>query len=470
MARNWKASLRTAAGRHSSRRGAFSAGLTALVIAAVIVFNLLVAQLPESISKLDMSDNKIYTVTDTSVEYLADLQEDVAIHVLANQDEMDQRIVKFLDKYVALSDHLSLDYTDPTVYPSVLETYGCEENTIVVACDATGKQETIDIGSIIGYDIYSYYTTGTYTETEFDCEGQLTSAVDAVVSDAAYKVYQITDHGETALSSSVTDLLKKSHITLGDVNLLTDGGIPDDCDLLVCNGPTSDLADDEKDMILTYLADGGQVIYLMSPDLSPRPNWDEILGTYGITVSDGMMADTQRYYANQLDAFFPEVDSSVDAASNLTADSMVLIYRSRGMTLADPARDTITVSSFLNTSEKCYSVVDENTRTEGSFSIGALATEDTDGGTARLTVFGSSSLVDEGITSSFTNLSNLDLFLNCATAGFDDISNISIEPVSLQVTQNTITTGGIWSALFIFVLPLAVLIFGFVRWMRRRKL
>ena len=78
--------------------------------------------------------------------------------------------------------------------------------------------------------------------------------------------------------------------------------------------------------------------------------------------------------------------------------------------------------------------------------------------------------MDEGITSSFTNLSNLDLFLSCATAGFDDISNISIEPVSLQVTQNTITTGGIWSALFIFVLPLAVLIFGFVRWMRRRKL
>ena len=75
MARNWKASLRTAAGRHSSRRGAFSAGLTALVIAAVIVFNLLVAQLPESISKLDMSDNKIYTVTDTSIEYLAVLPE-----------------------------------------------------------------------------------------------------------------------------------------------------------------------------------------------------------------------------------------------------------------------------------------------------------------------------------------------------------------------------------------------------------
>ena len=45
MARNWKASLRTAAGRHSSRRGAFSAGLTALVIAAVIVYMIFVVVL-----------------------------------------------------------------------------------------------------------------------------------------------------------------------------------------------------------------------------------------------------------------------------------------------------------------------------------------------------------------------------------------------------------------------------------------
>ena len=37
-----KESLKTAAGRHSSRRGAFSAGVTALAVAAVIVFNLLV--------------------------------------------------------------------------------------------------------------------------------------------------------------------------------------------------------------------------------------------------------------------------------------------------------------------------------------------------------------------------------------------------------------------------------------------
>ena len=45
--RDWKNSLQETAGRHVSRRGAFSAGLTALAVAAVLVFNLLAAQLPE---------------------------------------------------------------------------------------------------------------------------------------------------------------------------------------------------------------------------------------------------------------------------------------------------------------------------------------------------------------------------------------------------------------------------------------
>ena len=39
--RDWKNSLQETAGRHASRRGAFSAGLTALAVAAVLVFNLL---------------------------------------------------------------------------------------------------------------------------------------------------------------------------------------------------------------------------------------------------------------------------------------------------------------------------------------------------------------------------------------------------------------------------------------------
>ena len=60
--------------------------------------------------------------------------------------------------------------------------------------------------------------------------------------------------------------------------------------------------------------------------------------------------------------------------------------------------------------------------------------------------------------------------LTLLRGGFDDVSAISVEPVSLLTPTNTITTGGIWGLLFILVIPAALLIYGFVRWMHRRKL
>lgn len=469
--KNWKSALRETAGRHASRKGAFSAALMALATAAVVVFNLLVAQMPESWTQFDLTNSGIYDITDTSVEYLAGLDQDVVIHVLANQDNVDSRIVRFLNKYEDLSDHLSVEYVDPLVYPSVLSEYGVDSDTVVVTCAATGRQESFAIDDIIGYDLMTYYYYGTKNETDFDAEGLLTSAVDAVLTDATRAAYQTSGHQETELPDDVVERFEKVHMSVNTVNLLTDGGVPADCDLLIINAPARDLADDELDMILEYLSTGGQVLYTMASQMEDLPNLDAMCAAYGMTVADGFIADTSRYYQNNPYLFFPLVDTSVDAASSLTSDSLVLVYGSRGMTLTDPERDSITVSSFLTTSEDGYAIVDEANQTQGTYAVGAVATEEIDDNiTARLTVFGASSLLDTGITSSFPNLDNTELFLSAALAGFEDVASISIEPVSLSTPINTVTTAGIWGLLFILVIPAALLICGFLRWMRRRKL
>lgn len=469
--KNWKTALRETAGRHASRRGAFAAGLMALAVAAAVVFNLLAAQLPESWAQWDLTNSGIYDITDTSVEYLAALDQDVEIHILSDQDSVDSRIVRFLDKYAALSDRLSVEYIDPVVYPSVLSTYGVDAGTVVVTCAATGQQESFAIDDIIGYDLMTYYYYGTKSETDFDAEGLLTSAVDAVVSEASRTVYETTGHDETALPLSVTERLDKAHVAVSSVNLLTDGGIPADCDLLIINAPTRDLADDELDMVLEYLSTGGQVVYTMAGQLEDLPNFEAMCAAYGMTVADGLIADAERYYQNIPYLFFPLVDTTVDAASSLSSSSMVLMYNARGVTLTEPERDTITVESFLTTSENGFAILDADHQTQGTYAVGAVATEEIDDGLfTRLTVFGSASLTDESITSSFTNLDNTDLFVSAVLAGFDDISAISIEPVSLSVPMNTVTTAGIWGLLFILVIPAALLICGFLRWMRRRKL
>lgn len=370
--RDWKNSLQETAGRHASRRGAFSAGLTALAVAAVLVFNLLAAQLPEQWAQIDLTGSGIYNISETSQDYLAGLEDDVVIHVLTGVTRM---------------------------------------------------------------------------------------------------VYETTGHNETAVPISVKERFTRLHMSVERVNLLTDGGIPEDCSLLILNEPDQDLADDELDMILNYLAEGGQVIYNMAGELVDLPNFNALCAAYGMQVADGMIADTSQGYQNNPYLFFAQADTSVDAASSLTSDSMVLFYASRGFTLADPTRDTITVQPFLTTTENGYAVLDADNMTQGTYVVGAVATEEiSEDTTARLTVYGADTLINTDVTNSFTNVDNVDLFIHSATVGFDDVSAISVEPVSLLTPTNTITTGGIWGLLFILVIPAALLIYGFVRWMHRRKL
>ncbi|BAK97245.1 hypothetical protein OBV_00470 [Oscillibacter valericigenes Sjm18-20] len=457
--------------RRNRRKGAFSAGIVTLAVAAVIVFNLLVAQIPTSKAQIDLTDTKIYNISDVSVNYLNGITEDVAIHVLADKSSVDSRIVRFLDKYVSLSDHLSLEYVNPTVYPSVLSKYDTDANTIVVTCEATGRQETVNISDIIGIDEMMYYMYQQTKETNFDAEGKLTSAIDGVLTSVRHTAYLTSGHDEGSLSQEVTDALNKIHMTVNTVNLLTDGAVPDDCDLLIIDAPTRDLADDELTMLRDYLAQGGQMIYCMASKLDDLPNFDALCADYGLSVDPGMVTDTQRYYQNTPLLFFPTLDTSVDAAGGLDSDATIMLYCSRGMTVASPARDTITIKPFLSTSDSGVAVNEDNSQIPGNYVVGAVATETIDDNiVARLTVLGCDSLCGTTVTSSFANVDNNALFLASITAGFKDVSPISIEPVSLAEENNTVTTGGLWGLLFIFVLPAALLIFGFVRWTRRRKL
>ena len=123
--RDWKNSLQETAGRHASRRGAFSAGLTALAVAAVLVFNLLAAQLPEQWAQIDLTGSGIYNISETSQDYLAGLEDDVVIHVLTDKDTLDTRIVRFLDIYADLSDHLT---------PGIHRPHGLSLRPVPVRC------------------------------------------------------------------------------------------------------------------------------------------------------------------------------------------------------------------------------------------------------------------------------------------------------------------------------------------------
>ena len=124
----------------------------------------------------------------------------------------------------------------------------------------------------------------------------------------------------------------------------------------------------------------------------------------------------------------------------------------------------MTVSAFMNSSSNSYAVT-EDSEEKGAYVLGAVATKDE----SKLTVLASGSLIDSQVTGAFANLDNLTLFMNTVTANFDEVENLAIESKSLSTTYNTPLHTGSISMVTIFVVPLAILVLGFVVWMRRRK-
>ena len=456
-----------------TKHGAYSVGLTVLVIAVVIVFNLVVGQIPEAYRNLDVSSTKIYDISDTTTELLDSLDNEVDMKVLAVKDDTDERITTFLSRYASLSDKINVEWIDPVLHPSALTDYDTTENTIVISCEDTGKTTTVSFNDILVMDQYSYYYYGTTSYTEFDGEGQLTGAVNYVTNEADHTIYQTTGHGESTLSTTITDLMEKNSYTLSEVNLLMSTSIPEDCDLLLMYAPTTDLSEDEAQMLRDYLAGGGKVMILFGDTSSADlPSLAGVLSEYGIEAADGYIADPTRCYQGNYYYIFPELSVSGDLADNIFSE-MVLLTNAHGMNLTDPERDTISTTSFMASSDQAYAVTEE-IQQQGSYTLGAVATEtiesaDEESTESRLTVISAGSLIDQSITDTFPQLENTQIFMNAVTANFEGVQNLSIEAKSLGTEYNTMQHTGLLSFLVIFGIPAVILIGGFVVWFRRRR-
>ena len=412
---------------------------------------MIVNLIPENKRQFDISSTNIYEISSKSEKIIKKVDDDVTFYVLAEKDSTDKRIKTFINKYASLSSKIHVKWIDPVLHPSALTKYGTEENNIVISCKKTNRTTTVSFDDIL-VSSDSYYSTSS-SASSFDGDGQLTSALNYVTSDKEYKAYYTSGHGESSLSSEVTSLLTKSRISTSDLLLMTATSIPDDCDLLIIDGATSDFTKDEVKLLSSYLKKGGKVVTLLAQTNKSMKNLYGLLKDYGLTVQSGYIAD-----------------------SGISSNSVMMI-NSKGMTQSTPVRDSISTDAFMTTSSNGYAVT-EKKQTQGTYVLGATSTESVKVKNSkgkkvtkesRLTVYGSNMLIDEQITSSFSSLENLTLFTNSVTACLNNADNVSISPKSLEVSYNTIAHPGPFSILVVFVIPVGLIIGGFIVWFRRRR-
>ena len=140
------------------KRGGYTAILALIAVAALILFNMIVGKLPENLTKIDLSNTKIYSIGETTKEVLDGLDKDVTIYVVADPDSVDTRITHFLEQYESASSHVKVETLDSILHPDQVQAMEAENNSLLISCEDTGRKETVTFDDIIQttYTMYGY--------------------------------------------------------------------------------------------------------------------------------------------------------------------------------------------------------------------------------------------------------------------------------------------------------------------------
>ena len=103
------------------------------------------------------------------------------------------------------------------------------------------------------------------TSRYFDGEGRITSAIDYVTTDKLPKLYALEGHGEAELPETFSDKISKENIELGNLSLLKVDSVPEDARALMIHAPSSDISEEEKDLLGDYVNSGGKLLVMAGP-------------------------------------------------------------------------------------------------------------------------------------------------------------------------------------------------------------
>ena len=460
------------------RKGSYSLGISVVVLAIAVVFNLVVGKLPAQYRNVDLSQTKLSTIGDTTKELVSALDQDVTIYQIVESGKENETIQKLLERYAGLSSHVKVETMDPVLHPNFVSEYtedDLADNSLIVVGEKRNKVIPYAdmFESTVNYQTYQYETTG------FDGEGQVTSAISYVTTDSLPIMYTITGHEEGDMTEDMKSAIEKENIEMKDLNLLTEESVPDDADCVMLFSPQNDLSEEEANKLITYMENGGKAVIITSYLNKEMPNLQKVLNNYGIGTMEGVVleADGQHYISGNPTYLVPNIGSS-DALGDLSkANSYVLMPVAQAVEKLEDKRDSVTIESLLTTSDSAYvktnvngTLEKEDGDAEGPFDVGVAVTESVDNGETKLIYLTSANLFSQQVDAMVSG-NNVKLLANSVSWMCDQEQSVSIPSKSTQISYLTVTAASarMWGMVTIGLLPVLCLVLGGGIWFKRRK-
>jgi len=440
-----------------------------------------------NLEDIDLTSDKMYSISETTKTKLANLDKDVTLQLINMTDYV--YLLDFANKYTQTNSHIIIDRIDDlTSRADIMNTFSMESTDSLIIVKSGERERLLSM-----YDLYTYdYTT--YEQIDIT-EEAITNAIIEVTIEDKPNIYFLEGHNyyEDTYFQLLKDDITSEANNVQNLNILTKGNVPEDCDCLVITTLKEDITEMERDSLINYSNNGGKILLLADSNITgiKTPNFDKFLKLYGFSISEGILLEQDQ---NQMIYGSPEfiiskVDSTIlDPNSNMNLNICVIdsgrIEFKDEETLSNLG---ITYNTIAKTSDKAFlrtnlnisSMSKTNQDTDAQESIiGALVTRKAESGnTAEMIVYSNGVFA----TNQQINMNNTYAMYANRLCNNDDVAINSVayltkrtdtitirkdaDSVSYTVTE---VQHNIIMAI-IFLVPVAIIIIGIIVWQIRRR-
>ena len=510
--------------KHGTMATVFTCVFVALLVLVNVVTTMLFDRYPITI---DLTTNKIYSVSNDTEDYVKKVNVDVQVTIFAdentytNYSSYNKQAVELLKNYCKLNHHITYRFVDIDSHPEIVKEYSDTISQFDMIFETKTKVDGKEISrtrklgmldlltftdefeeklSQSGYSIdtlaqqaggdlsfLSYY--GSYVESS-NAEQAFTSALMTVTDPNPVYVTILTGRSELTQLTYFQTLLTANGYNVNTVDI-TSEDIPADTDVVVIPAPKTDYLAEDITKVSDFLNNDGnlgkQLLYIASYGQEDTPNLDEFLSEYGLSVGKGVIceSDSGKYYNS------PCVTVASTVSDNFTQDvstknPAILSALCRPVNTLFDEQDMVSTDAYLKSSDSAYTANVEISQTTGQVNIGdalvkgqqnymavgskAKFTDDNKTLYSNVIAVGSEGMLSDTYLQ-YSQYQNSEYFISVINGLTGKTAGITITPKTItgnvfDITQQQKTVLK-WT--FCLGVHVVVLIVGIVIWARRKN-